>query len=65
MLITCPWCRKGLRLDRHCPQELPHHREEGLDSRTCLGSYSTLDGVRDLADIRYRNGWDRKLPAHP
>lgn len=65
MMIVCPWCRRELRPDRHHPQELPPHQEEAGGSRTCLGSYSTPDEIRDLGDIRHRNGWDRKLPAHP
>lgn len=64
MMIVCPWCRTALTAAAHRYPEIPQHEEPGYSGR-CPASFSYPEAFRDLADIRYRNGWDRKLPAHP
>lgn len=66
MKVTCPWCRSSLTTTTYRYPEVPEHGEPGHGG-TCPGSYSDQNHtyLKALGDIRYRNGWDRRLPAHP
>lgn len=64
MEIVCPWCRADLTSPPYLHPQIPQHEERGY-GRWCPGSFSYPDQIKDVADIRHRNGWDRKLPAHP